>query len=97
MESLPKCPFVEEDRTKLHDITSKIWNSLVHSKKLIPKLPLHDLRNSPRIRLIAIKYQDVYHIDHTVYYLDSSQSPEETYNKLDKIRQSVPAGIYRCR
>ena len=89
-----KCPFVEEDRTKLHDITSKIWNSLVHSKKLIPKLPYMTSVIVRESDLIAIKYQDVYHIDHTVYYLDSSPISEETYNKLDKIRQSVPAGIY---
>ena len=50
-----KCPFVEEDRTKLHDITSKIWNSLVHSKKLIPKLPYMTSVIVRESDLIAIK------------------------------------------
>ena len=89
-----KCSFSEEDRTKLHEITSKIWNSLVHSDKLIPKLPYMTSVIVRESDLIAIKYQDVYHIDHKIYYLDSSPISEETYNKLDKIRQSVPPGIY---
>ena len=90
-----KCPFAEEDRTKLHEITSKIWNSLVHSEKLIPKMPFMTSVIVRESDLITIKYQDVYHIDHTVYYLDSSPISEETFNKLNKIRQLVPPGIYK--
>ena len=89
-----KCPFAEEVRTNLHEITSKIWNSLVHSEKLIPQLPYMTSVVVRESDLITIKYQDVYHIDHTVYYLDSSPISEETFNKLNKIRQLVPPGIY---
>jgi hypothetical protein len=89
-----KCPFAEADRTKLHEITSKIWNSLVHSEKLTPKLSQMTSITVRESDLIAIKYQDVYHIDHKIYYLDSSPISEETYNKLNKIRQLVPPGIY---
>ena len=93
-----KCPFAEEDRTKLHEITSKIWNSLVHSEKLIPKLPYMTSVIVRESDLIAIKYQDVYHIDHTVYYLDSSPISEETFNKLNKIDlNNILRGILQFR
>ena len=88
-----KCPFAEEDRTKLHEITSKIWNSLVHSEKLIPKLPYMTSVIVRESDLIAIKYQDVYHIDHTVYYLDSSPISEEAYSKLN-IKKAIGSTRY---
>lgn len=89
-----KCSFAEDDRTKLHEITSKIWNSLVHSEQLKPKLPYMTSVVVRESDLILIKYQDVYHIDHVVYYLDSSPISEDTFNKLTEIKQFIPGGIY---
>lgn len=63
-------------------------------QKLVPQMPYMTSVIVRESDLIAIKYQDVYHIDHTVYYLDSSPISAETFNKLNKIRQLVPPGIY---
>jgi len=77
----------------LHEITSKIWNSLVYSDKLKPKLPYMTSVIVQESDLIVIKYQDVYHIDHMAYYFDSSPISEETFCKLNEIMLSVPVRI----